>query len=229
LDFWPDSLTALQRAILEALASRASFFFSGGAALAAFYLNHRRSHDLDLFVTDIESLEALDEQVRRVCAEHDWLVIDVRSSPGFRRFIVRDQDDETIVDLVHETVAQIVDPASKPKFGVVRVDALEDLVANKLCALLGRGDVKDLADLYYLSKAGVDVLDHLDAAKRKDAGLDASTLAYVLSTVSTDTSGLMLREPLPVETIVKFRDDLIAGLLRLAWPGEPGSPTSSGP
>lgn len=48
MDYSPDSLTDLQRRLLDTLAGQASFTLTGGAALSAFYLHHRRSLDLDL-------------------------------------------------------------------------------------------------------------------------------------------------------------------------------------
>lgn len=122
---------------------------------------------------------------------------------------------------MHEPVAQIVAPEEKPTFANLTVDDLDDLVANNLCALLGRGDIKDLVDLHYLSESGVDILAHLDAARRKDGGMEATTLAYVLRGMSTDPATLLLFEPLSPEVLAAFRDRLVARLLRLAWPGDP--------
>lgn len=219
MDFWPDSLNDLQRALLDGLAERAHFYLSGGAALSAFFLHHRRSLDLDLFVVDAESLDGLEAQLRQLCAERGWLAEELRRYPGFRRYLVREAAEETIVDLVHEPVAQIVPLGAKPNFARLTVDALDDLVANKLCALLGRGDIKDLVDLYFLTEAGIDVLDYFEAARRKDGGMEATTLAYVLSGMRTDSASLLLFEPLPAETLGAFRDRLVERLVHSAWPG----------
>jgi predicted nucleotidyltransferase component of viral defense system len=218
LAFWPDSLSRLQRALLEGLSLRATFYLTGGAALSAFFLHHRRSLDVDLFVADLEDLETLDRQLKALCVDRLWSADELQRSPGFRRYLVRDSADETVVDLVYEPVAQVIPAHAKPIVAGIRIDALEDLVANKLCALLGRGDVKDLVDLYFLEEAGIDVLDHLPAARRKDGGMESTTLAYVLRGMSTDTAALLLFEPLSPTTLGRFRDLLIERLLREAWP-----------
>ena len=52
---WESSkaLTPLKRAFLDAFfAENRSFFLTGGSALGIFYLDHRRSYDLDLFTTE---------------------------------------------------------------------------------------------------------------------------------------------------------------------------------
>jgi predicted nucleotidyltransferase component of viral defense system len=174
LDFWPDSLTDLQHAVLEGLSERAPFYLSGGAALSAFYLHHRRSLDLDLFVSEVNALDRLEDELRTLCHERGWTADELRRYPGFRRFLLRDGADETVVDLVHEPVAQIVPESAKPTFARLTVDSLDDLIANKLCALLGRGDIKDLVDLYFMTAAGIDVLDHFEAARSKDGGMEAT-------------------------------------------------------
>jgi hypothetical protein len=48
-----DALSPFQRALLEAFFRRSpAFYLTGGAALAGFYLGHRRTEDLDLFTTE---------------------------------------------------------------------------------------------------------------------------------------------------------------------------------
>jgi hypothetical protein len=220
LDFSPASLNPLQRAVIDAVAGQAQFFLTGGAALAAYYLHHRRSLDIDLFVTDSDALESLEEALLRAGMERGWQVEELRRTPGFRRFLLRHGPEETLVDLVHEPVRQIVAVEAKPRHGQLTVDALDDLVANKLGALLGRSDVKDLVDLYYIAQAGIDPLAHLDAARAKDGGVEAITLAHVLRGVKLDTGDLLLAEPLPAWRLAEFRDQLVERLLRLAWPGE---------
>lgn len=101
------------------------------------------------------------------------------------------------------------------------MDALDDLVANKLCALLGRGDIKDLVDLFFLDRAGIDVLGYLAAAQEKDGGMEATSLAFVLSSLRPDPAGLLLLQPLSDQDLLAFRDRLIGRLLDAAWPGEP--------
>ncbi len=129
LDFWPDSLSSLQRELLEGLAERAPFYLSGGAALSAFFLHHRRSLGLDLFVADIDALDGLEEELKSLSAERGWRAEELRRFPGFRRYLVQDSTEETVIDLVHEPVAQIVPLSAKPTFARITVDALDDLVA----------------------------------------------------------------------------------------------------
>lgn len=216
-------LSPLQRSLIEGLAGGTGFYLTGGAALSAFYLHHRQSQDLDLFVAHPADLDVLERRLSQLCNTRGWSIEEVQRFPGFRRFIVRDASDETIVDTVHEPIAQIVPLADKPIHAGLRVDSLADLVTNKICALLGRGDIKDLIDLYYLDRAGVDVLAHLDAAKSKDGGLEPLTLSYVLRGMSTDSDRLLLIDQLSEADVAAYRDRLVEQLLNLAWPEQPPS------
>ena len=47
----------------------ARFLLTDGTALAAFYLRHRLSRDLDLFTLDAEALPEVDRRIERLAAE----------------------------------------------------------------------------------------------------------------------------------------------------------------
>lgn len=225
MDSSNSTLTPLQQSVLNALPESESFFLSGGAALAAYYLGHRRSLDLDLFTDDPEVIAQIERHLRDAAAGHGWTVTVQQSAPGFRRLLVRAGDEETLVDLVHDPVDQIVPVSEKPRSGRICYDALEDLVANKLNALLGRGDVKDLVDLYFLAEKGVDVLASMGDARRKDGGMEPATLGWVLRGVSPDPSRLLLLRPVSASDLARFRDDMVRRLLEMAWPVDPRGPS----
>ena len=98
--------------------------------------------------------------------------------PDFRRYLVRKAGDSVVVDFVRERVAQLY---PKLECDGVRMDPAEEIVANKLCALLGRVEIRDLVDLYFLERAGLPPEAFVEQAARKDAGITPATLAWVLS------------------------------------------------
>ena len=109
--------------------------------------------------------------------------------------------------------------ADKPVTDGVRVDPPEEIRANKLAALLLRGETKDLVDLFAMKQAGLDPLDGLGDAARKDGGVDAATLAWVVSGCSLDTSDLRLVEPVDATALEHFRTRLVERLRAAAHPG----------
>ena len=175
-------LTPFQEEVLGAFFERdKGFYLTGGAALAGFHLGHRETYDLDLFtlvgpLTDgVEALRDLARAIGARCEE-------VRTAPEFRRFVLSRGDDSVVVDLVVERAPQLV--ADKPWVGSIRVDPPEEILANKLCALLGRAEIRDLVDVCALERSGQSLELALAAGQQKDGGLTSGQLAWVLSQIS---------------------------------------------
>lgn len=208
-------LTELQREILQRFfARRDEFFLTGGAALVGFYLGHRETHDLDLF-TDGAPLDAGERTLREIAAELDLTIESLRRDPAFHRFLVRRRDGESLViDLVRDDVPQL---AEKRLVGGVRIDSAEEILANKICTLLSRVEVRDLVDVMALEKSGLDPIAAVHAAATKDAGVSPSQLAWILSSFPIPEE-----TPLPGEVssaaLRAYRDGLTRRLAAAAFP-----------
>jgi len=210
-------LSSFQGEVLEAFFRRERrFFITGGAALAGFHLHHRNTKDLDLFATE----GILDDGVaalRAVAAELGASIEAVQTAETFRRFLLRRGADSVIVDLVRDLAPQL--HAEKQWFGEVRVDPPDEILANKLCALLSRAELRDLVDVYALLKEGYSIETGLAGASKKDGGMSAAQLAWVLSEVQIGDDA---RPPgLTVEELRSFLEQLQDTLTRLAYPGSP--------
>jgi hypothetical protein len=117
---------------------------------------------------------------------------------------------------VLDPVAQI-DPAKLVIDGI-RVDTLREIAVNKLCALLGRWEPRDLVDLFFITRAGFDPLSLITEARRKDGGLTPASLAFALRTApATHLPHGMVAE-VSLAELNAFRDRLVDALLRLAEP-----------
>jgi hypothetical protein len=88
-----------------------------------------------------------DRFVRAAAAAIGAAVEPVQSHPDFRRYLVRDADETMVVDVALDSAPQV-----RPKVdrGGVQTDSAEEIVANKICALVGRSEVRDLVDLYWV-------------------------------------------------------------------------------
>ncbi len=105
----------------------------------------------------------------------------------------------------------------KREIGGIHVDSPEEILANKLCALLSRSEIRDLIDARELEKAGFSLENALSAAQKKDTGLTAAQLAWVLNQIKL---GDDLTPPGDI-SVIELRDylgDLIARLRRCAFP-----------
>lgn len=105
----------------------------------------------------------------------------------------------------------------KREIGGIRVDSPEEILANKLCALRSRSEVRDLVDVRELEKAGFNLEDALSVAQKKDTGLTAAQLAWVLNQIKFGDD-LIPPSGVSVVELRDYVDGLIARLKRLAFP-----------
>jgi hypothetical protein len=140
---------------------------------------------------------------------------DVRTAPEFRRILLSRGDESVVVDLVIEHTEQL--HQEKPLHGVVRVDPAEEIFANKLCALLGRSEVRDLVDVRALEGLGLSLAEALAAGQRKDGGLTPAQLAWVLSQITIGDAATLPAGVPPAE-LRDYLRGLVDRLVRLAHP-----------
>lgn len=208
----PGVLTPLQHAFLSRLFASpggSQFFLTGGTALAAFYFHHRLSDDLDLFTLDDEALDLIVPVLHDIGRDLDLLAEGVRLSPYFLRFVLKEKQEggpALKADLVREFGPQYGDTQW---VAGIRVDALENIAANKVTAILGRGEMKDFVDLYFLLQAGFDFSTLVELAKEKDPGLTEFYLLGMLRQVERDV-------PLPIMLKPLDRDSLVGVMAQLA-------------
>lgn len=190
------------------------FYLTGGAALVGFYLGHRETNDLDLFTLEdeIEHGFAIVKDVARALGAG---VEAIQTAPDFRRLLVKRADEAVVVDLVREYVFQFA--REKRELGGIRIDSPEEILANKLCALLSRSEIRDLIDVRELEKTGFNLESALSVAQQKDTGLTPAQLAWVLNQIKFGEDWI----PPGNVSVIELRDyvhDLIVRLKRLAFP-----------
>lgn len=207
-------LTPIQQKVLTAFFSvpelKKHFYLTCGTALSAFYLEHRLSADLDLFThaTEIHTIERLAEDAFR---EAGLQVAKRAGSPSFRRYLI---GSELQVDVVKDVHFRIGTPELRGDF---MVDNPMNIAVNKVSAIYGRLDPKDYIDLYFL-KAYLDfnILELLDWARAKDAGIENFQWAKIIADVDTFTVLPDLIRPVTLPELKKFfhalRDEITDAL-----------------
>lgn len=215
----PSKLTPFQREVLDAFFQRErGFFLTGGAALAGFHLGHRTTDDLDLFTVQ----QVAFERSRFVLADLAIAIgakLDVRQdAPGFKRVVLSRGDEGLVVDLVKDVSSQL--HPDKLERDQIVVDPADEILANKLTAIVGRAEKRDLIDVMLLERAGYPVEAALPAALAKDGGCTPATLAWLLSEVKIP-DGIELPAGVPPAELRAYLGELIRRLLVLAAPEEP--------
>jgi len=215
----PSKLTALQKAVLDAFFQRErGFFLTGGAALAGFYLCHRTTDDLDLFTHQDLAFErgrfVLDDVAAALGGE-----LQVRQdAPGFKRVVLTRGGEGLVIDIVKDKGPQL--HTEKLETEHIVIDPPDEILANKLTALVGRAEERDLIDVMFLERAGYRVEAALPTALAKDGGCTPATLAWLLSEI-TIPDGVVLPAGVSPAELRAYVTQLIRRLLALAAPAAP--------
>ncbi len=160
-----------------------TFFLTGGTALSAFYLAHRDSKDLDLFSIEPFDSQQLDLTIADIAEKLSCEVVTKVKSTTYNEIYLENKQSGWAqrIDIVIEQTK---------RFGEievvegVRVDTLENIGSNKICAIFGRLEIKDYIDLYTIVTKTDFTFDQLfELAKQKDLGLNEFTFASTISDI----------------------------------------------
>jgi len=171
-------LTPIQRSVLKAftdIEESKAFYLSGGTALSAFYLAHRRSEDFDLF-TSAEPLIAIVARKFKSALENSGIKVqEIRSFSSFWEAVASNENENFKIQLAYDIPFLLSEIAETEG---LRIHSFEDIAAGKLLALYGRAEERDFIDIYCIVKSGKMSLETLvELAKKKDPGLDEYYLA----------------------------------------------------
>jgi hypothetical protein len=170
-----------------AAAGRYGLALAGGYAMQAHGLLERASEDVDLFMAWHQRSEfgaAVDAVVAAYMADELTVRAETRWDT-FARLHVSDGVETTKVELSADWRAN--DPTWMTIGPVLHPD---DAVANKMCALFGRGEVRDFVDVDAALRSGRYSREGLVAlAAAADRGFDRSMFADILGSVSRLADG----------------------------------------
>lgn len=211
-------LSSLEEDILRAfftLEKAEEFVLTGGAALAEFYFQHRLSNDLDLFTLDEQAFAEISAQAKTLAQAVGADEKPIRALATLNQFTFERGGEAVKIDFVRDSGPSFGEPLQK---GNLRIDALENIGANKILALFGRAATRDYIDLYFILHEGSLSFDRLlSLAKQKDSGLQEFYLANWIrqQTPRLESPPTMLK-PVDLEEVkryfLKLADELMAGL-----------------
>ncbi len=198
-----------RRLVLAAQQDLPTVRLVGGAGLAVL-LQHRVSEDLDLFCDSSADIPVVVSRLEAAAIEQGATLAAVRTAPTFRRFEVADLENLVRIDVAVEQ-APLLD-AESPVVDGIRVLSLRDQRANKIVTLLGRSELRDLVDLFCLEQQGWPLLDGIEDALEKDAGVDLGWLAWAMRQIEIrPLPGLIVS--LELEALRQYRDRVADSLL----------------
>lgn len=160
------TFTPIQQRLFNVITQHAllpkTFYFTGGTALSAVYLNHRESEDLDFFSESDFDNEPILEIMNNIATS-------MRVVPRFThaynsRIFELVKGDELVIkiDFVYKPYKRL---EKGPALNGFPIDSLLDIATNKLVTVAQRTEVKDFADLFFPLKKFT-VWDLLYAVKK---------------------------------------------------------------
>lgn len=179
-------LYPLQDQILKIINGfEAPFYLTGGTALSRGYLNHRYSDDLDFFTNDDSSFNLhVDRAINHILSEQSLQLDVVSRAERYTQLAVEKEGGIVLkLEFVNDVPSHIGVIVNHPVLG--KLDSAENILANKVTAVLSREEPKDLADIWGIcTKLKLPLQQAITAAESKAAGIFPADLARVLLSAS---------------------------------------------
>lgn len=157
------------------------FFLTGGTALAAFYLGHRQSNDLDLFTFEPFDSFELEKLIKNIAKETSSTVKTKVKTSDYYEVYLENKKAGWIqrLDFIKE---QPVVFGKRVKIDGVIIDSLENIASNKILTVYGRLEPKDYLDLFFIFKeTDLDFDNLFEKTKQKDTGLHEFYFANLIA------------------------------------------------
>jgi hypothetical protein len=183
--FYYESLYPFQDAALKVIRSvDTGFYLTGGTAASRGYLHHRFSDDLDLFVSDDDRFGLwVGRIIQALVHGGDWQSQVILREERFGRLNLIRDGIPLKIEMINDVPARVGVVVDHPTLGYL--DTAENILANKVTALLDREEPKDFADIWgFCTKMGLSLQEAITNAESKAAGIFPADLARLLCTAT---------------------------------------------
>ncbi len=182
------------------------FYLTGGTTLSRGYYNHRFSDDLDYFLNDNDDFITFADR----CIERlSTIFNDVKVVLGQERFYrIMVANRQLKIELVNDVPSHIGEKTIHPVLGLI--DSRENILANKITAVVDRCMPKDMVDIYFLLKDGLGLKQALVDAHSKAAGIAPLYIAKIFAEYDYSLLDTEIKWTTPVasETIRQYLMDI---------------------
>ena len=138
------------------------FYLTGGTALSRFYQAKRYSDDLDFFTNNSTRFNFAVKNILVELSKEFSLETELDS----RDFVRIKIDNLLQVDFVNDRVPRYKEP--RVLENGYKIDTIENILSNKITAVIGRDNPKDIFDIYLISRYySINWQEILDSAQDK--------------------------------------------------------------
>lgn len=211
--FYEEKLYPLQDSVLKVIHQvETKFYLTGGTAASRGYLNHRYSDDLDFFVNDDERFELWVSRIIQAL-NNTWQCTVLMNEKRFARLHIVEDEVLLKIEMINDVPAHVGEIIDHPILG--KLDSAKNILANKISALVGRDEPKDLVDIWAFSfLKNLSLQDAITNAQSKAAGIFPADLARMLCSVNkNDWEAIRWINKPPVEKFISQLNKLGEGLI----------------
>lgn len=141
-------LYTLQDKVLDAVfQAEQEFYLTGGTCLNRFYFEKRYSDDLDFFTNQSHRYSFAIRNIREALNKSFASIFIETESKSFTRLVI---NGLLQVDFVNDVDYRYKEPLLHQ--GKYLIDNVENILSNKLTAVIGRDNPKDIFDIYLIWK-----------------------------------------------------------------------------
>jgi hypothetical protein len=198
-------LTDFQASLARLLSENRTFdsYLAGGAAILIEPNTTRFSHDLDYFHdSEVRVAEAFSAD-RQLLESHGYTLDMDLNQPGYVRAVVRKEDHATKVEWARDSAWRFMPTVSDVRVGFMLHPI--DLAVNKVLALAGRDEPRDVLDMLHLHRNVLSLGPLCWAACGKDPGFSPLSLLGLLRrrgrVRAEDLARLDLAEPIDLHAM----------------------------
>ncbi len=200
-------LTPQQEKALKLVAATSianSFYFSGGTALAYYYLHHRKSEDLDFFSEVEFDPQAISVILKSMQSQLGFESYDYQNSFNRNLFFLRFHEGYILkLEFTYYPFSHVEPPIQRD--GLL-VDSVIDIATNKLFTIAQKPRGRDYFDLYMIiQKYGYTTEQLRMLAKQKfDWHVDPLQLGTRFDEVDTHIDDPILTENVDASKVIHF-------------------------
>jgi len=180
------------------------FYFSGGTALAHYYLQHRKSEDLDFFSQEEFDSQPIIVALKSLKKDLKFVSIDFQNSFNRNLFFLKFSNNYIIkLEFTYYPFTQVEKP--KTKDGLM-IDSSIDIAINKLFTIAQKPRGRDYFDLYCLiQKYGYKMENLRMMAKQKfDWHVDPLQLASRFNEIDKHLDDPIIIKKVDKNELIKF-------------------------